>query len=178
MGADVGLQLSYPVASTINETQGAPSWVESGSKVVGSQQGVTGLPYTTNDWMTTPTFTLGETLPVGWSFESPARGGHGSYDYGGGTTYSSTNGISVQVGLSASWSGVSVSTQVYVYSNVTVTTTSTMNIVDCSLGWAADPSGNDGVPYFWIYKGDPQSAVDHIWLGGWCGGNNEGSCTA
>ena len=136
------------------------------------------VPYTTTDWMGTPTFTLGETLPPGWKFYAPEAGSGVAFTYGGGTTYSSTNGMSVELSLSVGWGGVSVDTQLGVYSNVTVTTSSSMNIVSCALGYVADPSGNGGLPYFWVYRGDPQSAVDHIWLGGWCGGKGEGSCTA
>lgn len=137
-----------------------------------------GLPYRTTDWMGTPTLALGETLPPGWGFYAPQVGSAMVFTYGGGTTYSSTNGMSVELSLSVGWGGVSVDTPLEVYSNVTGTTSSGMNIVSCTLGWVTDPSGNDGVPYVWTYSGDPQTSVDHIWLWGWCGGQGEGYCTA
>ncbi len=170
-GVDDGLSLDYPISGVINETRPNPEFVPSDTRVVGGEFGDSGLPYTTSDSMSDPHYLPSASPGPGWYLSEPPIDGTSSqilFDQG---TYSSTTGFqSPALGISGGWDGVSMSTTISIQSSVTVST-SISNTLECFLSWHSDPSGNGGNPYFWIYSGNPSSAVVHIWLEGWCGGS-------
>ena len=171
VGVDDGLSLDYPISGVINETGPNPNFVPSDTWVVGGEFGDSGLPYTTSDSMSDPHYLPSAAPGAGWMLSEPPINGSTYpilFDQG---TYSSTTGFqSPTLSISGSWDGVSMGTTISVQSSVTVST-SISNTLQCPLSWHKDPSGNGGNPYFWIYVGNPSSAVVHIWLEGWCGGS-------
>jgi hypothetical protein len=176
-GVNVGLSLKYPFSGVINETGTNPAVNQSETFVVGGEYGATSAPYTSTEWLQTPTYSPSTVPPPGWIFASPQNGAPLTYTLFSQGGYTSTNGFTAQVDFSGPvWHGVSVGGAVLSFQTSTTVTTSITNTVHCTYTYSADPSGNGGTPYFWTYVGSPAGAVDHVWLAGWCGGVNEPTC--
>jgi hypothetical protein len=175
-GASIGLSLMYPFTGYVNDSALTASNLMDDSWVEGQEYGSVTGPYQPTDWMTAPTYSP-TAIPSssGWQMESAASGNPATYTLFQSGTYSSTTGLDASLGLSVGWGGQSVGVSVPIQATSTVTTTIS-NTVSCTFTYAADPSGNGGQPYFWLYFGSPASAIDHVWLVGWCNGNNEPSC--
>lgn len=176
-GVDVGLSLKYPFSGLINETGTNPYVNSSDTFVVGGEYGASSAPYTSTEWLSAPTFSPSTPPPSGWLFANPQNGAPLTLDLFGQGSYSSTSGFSAQIDVSGSvWGGVSVGGTVLSFQTSTSVSTSITNTVHCTYTYSTDPSNNGGSPYFWTYVGSPATAVDHVWLAGWCGGTNEPAC--
>ena len=176
-GTSVGLSLKYPFSGLINETGPNPGVNLSDTFVVGNEYGVTSTPYNSNEWMATPTYSPNAPPPAGWMAVNPTSGGPLTMTLFSQGTYSSTNGYSAQIDIGGPvWEGISVGVTILSFQTTTTVTTTITNTVACTFTYAADPSGHGGTPYFWVYVGSPATAVDHIWLAGWCGGTNGQAC--
>jgi len=170
-GFDDGLSLDYPISGLINETGTNPSFAPTYTTVAGGEFGDSGLPYTTSDSMADPHYLPSADPGPGWQISEPAIQGSTSPNLFEQGTYSSTSGFqSPTIGLSEGWGGIAFGMTISAQSSVTVSTSIT-NTLQCPLTWHSDPSGDGGNPYFWIYFGNPDSAVVHIWLEGWCDGS-------
>jgi hypothetical protein len=170
-GSDVGLSLMYPFSGTINDSALTSSNLMSSSYVDGTDYGSSSGPYTTTEWMSTPTYSPSTVPPAGWVFANPTNGNPLTQTLFQSGSYSSTSGFNVDLGLSVGWAGQAVSASIPIQATTTVTTT-TVQTMACTFTYAADPSSDGGSPYFWVYVGSPITSDVHIWLAGWCGGSS------
>ena len=170
-GWNVGLSLMYPFTGTINDSALTSSNLMSSSYVDGSDYGSSSGPYATTEWMPAPTYSPRTVPPAGWVFANPLNGNPLTQTLFQSGSYSSTSGFNVDLGLSVGWAGQAVSASIPIQATTTVATT-TVQTVQCTFTYAADPSNLGGSPYFWVYVGSPVTSDVHIWLAGWCGGSS------